>query len=74
MNYIIGEPEQVDKVTNPSKDSLPDERIEAGLHCERQALPMNHKFPIMEASLSSGSSNFQFSIIGSSPEKPNSPH
>ena len=64
MNYRIGEPEHVDKVTNPSKDSLPDERIEAGLHRERQALPMNHKFPMMEASLASGSSIFNFQLSG----------
>ena len=67
MNYRMGEPEHVDEVTNPSKDSLPDKRIEAGLHCERQALPINHQFPIMEASLASGSSIFQVSIVGASP-------
>ena len=39
MNHSRGEPEHVNKIANPSKDSLPDERIEARLHCERQALP-----------------------------------
>ena len=67
MNYRKGEPEHIDEVANPSKDSLPDERVEAGLHGERQALPMNHQFPIMKASLASGSSILQVSIVGASP-------
>ena len=35
MNHSRGEPEHINKIANPSKDSLPDERIEAGLHGER---------------------------------------
>merc|ERR1719220_3382547 len=35
--------EYINQVTRPSKDAIPNKRIEAGLHCKRQTLPVSHQ-------------------------------
>ena len=37
---VLSEPYYIDQITRPAKDAISNEGIEAGLHCERQALPV----------------------------------
>ena len=44
-NFILKDPppEYIHKVSNPAKDSISNKWKEAGLHGERQALPVGHQ-------------------------------